>query len=262
MQQVTLSFETFVSGRMSPALICSIPKSGTYLVSALLQQLGSEQTHFHVSKNEYSDYRTGNREDHRRHPEHFRVVAPFKSVLDGLAQGQHAVSHLPCSDEVQEACRQRGIRVIFLFRDLRDCVVSYMRFLADTGRDNSRHSEWIKEQGPRRLVCFLKSYGWFFEAAEPLIPWEDSSIAVSVRYEDLVGHFGPEAQRGALDALCGQLGISSRTDADRVLQDSLNTPTLTWSGARINRNLYWSDEAEEQFVRLRGAAVNAQLHYT
>ncbi len=246
----------------SPSLVCSIPKSGTYLVSALLQGLGSEKTHFHLSRHEYSDYSVGKPEEHRQHPERFRVVAPFDTVLRSLTPGQHAVSHLPCCNDVEEVCQQRGIKVFFLCRDLRDCLVSYMRFLADTGRDNSHESQWIKEQGPRRLLCFLKSYGWFLAAAEPLVPWQDSSVAVSLRYEELAGDFGRQAQQQALDRVCQQLGVGLNVQAHAVLQDSLNRPTLTWSGGRTDRSAYWSDEVEELFVRLGGAAVNALLNYT
>ena len=226
-----------------------------------MQQLGSEKTHFHISRHEYSDYSMGDVEEQRQHPEQFRVIAPFETILDSVGPGQHAVSHLPCYDDVVEACREREMKVFFLCRDLRDCLVSYMRFLADTGRDNSHESQWIKEQGPRRLLCFLESYGWFIKSAEPLIPWRESSLSVTLRYEDIIGDFGLEAQRQALDCLCRQLGVSFPAQPYKLLQSLLNSPTLTWSGHRTNRSFYWSDEAEEQFVRLGGAALNASLSY-
>src|SRR4051794_23847707 len=118
-----------------PVLICSIPKAGTYLLSSIVEMLGFCKTHFHISKNEYSNYSFGSHEEHRKNPENFRVVASYRDVLLSLRPGTHAVSHLPCEEEIQAICRRNAIKVFFLARDLRDCAISYMRFLADTGRD-------------------------------------------------------------------------------------------------------------------------------
>ncbi len=239
-----------------PALICSIPKAGTYL-------LGFCKTHFHISKDEYSDYSFGSREEQRKHPEKFRVVAPYQEVLSSLLPGTHAVSHLPCEEDIQIVCRQNAIKIFFLARDLRDCAISYMRFLADTGRDASAQAEWMQvEDGPRRLIRFLETYDWFFAVARSVISWQSSPIANIIHFEQLLGDYGTAAQRRAIEQICAHVELDTeRIDVHSVLNSTLHIPTLTWSGQRTQRSFYWSDRAQQRFVELGGDALNCYLGY-
>lgn len=244
-------------------LICSIPKAGTYLLSDILQALGFCKTHFHISKNEYSDYSFGSREEHRKAPEKFRVVASYQDVLSSLRPGIHAVSHLPCEEETQAVCRRNAVKVLFLARDLRDCAISYMRFLADTGRDGSWQSEWMQtEDGPRRLIRFLETYHWFFAAAKPITSWQSCPIASTIRFESLLGDYGTAAQHQAIEQICTHVELGALPlDTNSLLSSTLHTPTLTWSGQRTQRSLYWSDAAEKRFVELGGDVLNRHLGY-
>jgi hypothetical protein len=246
-----------------PVLICSIPKAGTYLLSSIVEILGFAKTHFHISKDEYSDYRFGSREEHRKNPEKFRVVASYQSVLSSLPPGTHAVSHLPCDEGVQTVCRQSAIKVFFLARDLRDCAISYMRFLADTGRDDSAQAEWMQaEDGPQRLIRFLETYHWFFAAAQSIISWQSCPIANTIRFESLLGDYGVAAQHHAIEQICAHVCLeAARVNMQALLSSTLHTPTLTWSGQRTQRSLYWSDTAEQRFIELGGDALNRHLGY-
>ena len=228
-----------------------------------MEKLGFKAIHFHISRNEFSDYSFGLRDEQRSYPEKFTVGAPFRDALTFLQPGQHAVSHLPPDYDVEDACRDFNIKVLFLFRDLRDCAISYMRFLADTGRDKSRHSDWMKaEDGPERFRKYLEVYNWFFRAAEPLLSWRNNDRAYSVQYEALVGDFGEEVQHGVLDMICRHLSIDADSiDFPQILRASLNVSTLTWSGNRTERSDYWSEACERAFVELGGADVNRQLGY-
>src|SRR5215471_6699301 len=145
------------------SLVCSIPKSGTYLLNDILQRLGSRDTNWHISRNQYSAYQFGSLDEYRAYPEKFSVIAPFRDILARVSRGAHTVSHLAPDEDVVSACALLKFKVFFVCRDLRDCAVSYMRFLAATGRDGTAESSWIQaEDGPDRFSRFLDTYSWFF----------------------------------------------------------------------------------------------------
>ncbi len=244
-------------------MICSVPKSGTYLLSEILSNLGIRKSNWHVSKEELSDYSSGSRDDQRSHPEEFRVVRPFYSSIAMLPPHSHLVSHLPCEPEVKTVCAQEGVKVFFLYRDLRDCAVSYMRFLADTGRDRSAESDWVHvEDGPRRFLAFLKTYNWLFRFAATLAPWQEEVDVLPVQFEVLACDEGVARQMALLKQICIHLDLdASAIDLRAVFRRSFKAPTLTWSGRRTDRSFYWSREVEKEFEALGGAEINAALGY-
>lgn len=241
-------------------LVCSIPKAGTYFLAELLAACGGVNTRLHVSKHEFSDYGSGSLEMQRRYPEQFQVRMPLAQCLSQIDGGEFALSHLPCDAEVCEVLV--NCKVVFLYRDLRDCVISYMRFLASTGRDNSAASEWIRLSGTDRLVAFLELYSWFFEAAAAMLKWTTHPAAIAVSYEALAGDGGPQTQVAALLRVCEHIGRpSDASRASRILADCQNKNTLTWSGKRTLRSEFWSSRAEELFISHGGQMVNKVLGY-
>jgi hypothetical protein len=245
------------------SLVCSVPKSGTYFLSEILEQLGITKTHFHISRNEFSDYRGGTLGEYRSYPEKFRREAAYEVPLRSLAQSHHAVGHLPCESDVRDTCRKLGIKVLFLYRDLRDCLISYMRFLASTGRDASATSDWMKApEGPDRLRSFLRTYGWFIEAAQPIAKWHTDDEALPLQFEALAGDYGEEIQNNVVTSICQHLCISA-SDAKKkaAIEKSIYCKTITWSGNRTKRSLYWSDEVQRQFENLGGVELNRSLGY-
>jgi Sulfotransferase domain len=245
------------------SLVCSIPKSGTYLLNDILQKLGSCDTHWHISRDEYCAYQFGSLDEYRADPEKFRVLASFRDTLSRVARGEHAVSHLAPDEDVVSACALLKFKVFFAYRDLRDCAVSYMRFLAATGRDSTAESSWIQaEDGPDRFSRFLETYSWFFRQAMPITLWRDQPFALSVQYERLVGDYGTDAQHDALAAICRHLDLQPSTpDLERTLRQSLKSATLTSSGYRSDRRNYWSDAVQQRFTDFGGAELNRILGY-
>lgn len=247
----------------SRSVICSIPKSGTYLLSEILSNLGIRKSNWHVSKEELSDYSCGSREDHRKHPEEFRVVRPYEKSIALLPAHSHLVSHLPCEPDICAVCRREGVKVFFLYRDLRDCAISYMRFLADTGRDRCEQSDWLRcEDGPARFAAFLRTYDWFFPSAATLTPWRRRPEVLPVEFETLVGDRGIVKQTAILKQIRAHLTVDAAVaDLPAVFRRSFTAPTLTWSGRRTERALYWSAEVQRLFEETGGAQANTELGY-
>jgi len=243
-------------------LVCSIPKSGTYLLGRIFEELGLEDTCLHISRSESSLYQNGNLQAYRSSPERFRVDQPFRECVSQICPRQFAVSHLPCDSETKKLATE--LRVVFLHRDLRDCLISLMRFIADSGRDACFGSAWIQmPDGPERLAAFMKTYDWFCaQWVEPLLGWQKQAGVLSVSFEDLMGDNGQVQQRLCVQALCSHVGIDPMAiDLDRILLSALNVSTLTWSGNRSRRDQYWSSAAEATFKKMKGIELNRKLGY-
>lgn len=243
-------------------LVCSVPKSGTYLLSAILSELGVQDTRLHISREVSSLLVGGTRDDYRTNPDDYKFAIPAQGAIQSIPPGHFALSHLGCDRNTRNACR--GLSILFLYRDLRDCSVSFMRFIADTGRDNSAQASWIRaEDGPARMAAFLDAYRWYYDDwVAPMLDWQWQRQALPVRFESLLGDFGATDQHQTLTAICRHIGVDSSTiNFEAVFSAALSTSTITWSGNRTRRDRYWSPEVESRFQAYGGLDLNRRLGY-
>jgi hypothetical protein len=246
-------------------MVCSIPKAGTYLVGEVLRRLGTVAAGFHFSTDGlmFMDSRFATREEARNEFGRFCHAVPIERALPLVLPGQHAVSHLECTPRTRELLTD--FKVVFVYRDLRAALVSWMRFHQDTGREAQWNWIWPEYPNKReRLVVFLREAGAvFFGVCRAMQPWFAEPGAFGVRFETLHGDDGPDAQA----RLCEELAVildhpnPSSTPAD-LLPGLTTTPTLTSSGARTRRDEYWSAAAEELFQGLGGGELNAFFGYS
>ena len=110
--------------------VCTIPKSGTYLIAEFLKQVGMRATNLHLDLHRFGDYGAADLETGRCFPERILVAEPLEDSIKRICDGEFAVGHLP----VSAAPLFRDFGVIFSRRNIRDVLISYCRFTADTGR--------------------------------------------------------------------------------------------------------------------------------
>ncbi len=246
-----------------PVVVCSIPKAGTYFVAGLLHQLGCEPTDLHLASEHLTDYRGLSREVARSTDYLNHIVAlPLPKALALIRPGQFAVGHLECTEEIRRLLQP--FKKIFVFRDLRDALVSYMRFLADTQRGGARTLE-LKDlpDGPSKMLRFLESSEHVFvDATRSILDWRHTAEVFPIRFETLYGDQGPAAQEQLVIELHQFLELQNEVGPPRqILDEVIGSPTMTWSGARSNRMLYWDDHVEERFRQFGGHEMNARLGY-
>lgn len=245
-------------------MVCSVPKAGTYFVGEALRRLGSVPTGLHFSGDGrmLMDARFATREEARNEFGRLCHVVPPERVLPLVRPGQHALSHLECTPRVRALLT--GFKVVFVYRDLRDAFVSWMRFHRDTGREARWNHIWPAHPDPRgQLVAFLREAGGLFGAVcRAMLPWLADPAAFRVRFETLHGDDGPEAQERLCVALAAFLGHAAPPAAPAAVLPGLTAAqTLTSSGARTRREGFWSDAAEDLFRAFGGAELNAALGY-
>ena len=216
-----------------PVFVNSIPKSGTYLLAAILEELGLDSTHWHVFETFYDDYTDVPLEIARVHPERFRIREPVERTANRLRPGQFAVGHLPYNDRTRQALR--NCFVIFLKRDLRECLVSHMRWQAATGRDQSA---WTRIEDPQqRVLAYLSKWGRsFIRRARSITEWAGCADRV-LTFDDLHNRLAIEQLAASLDAVF---------DA-RAIRRALNAPSLTRLPF-VTQEAVWSKEADRRLV--------------
>lgn len=238
-------------------VVVSIPKSGTYLVAELLKALGYRSTGMHLAETAYTDYTGSRLEDARRDPGRFTRSEPLPAALTRIGPGEFAVGHLPFKAEVVEATAP--FKRLFVTRDLRWALISYMRFMHSTGRLGAKHLAWYPIADLRkRCYVFLQTTAPYLlkRFYEGLAGWSQLTDVLPVRFEDVVSQ-GPRATR-TVESIARFLDLP-HCDASSVLRASLAAETITKSEGLTQLDDYWSREAERTFIAIGGPELNARL---
>jgi len=238
-------------------IVVSIPKSGTYLVAEFLKALGYRWTGMHLAELAYTDYSGSALDDARRDPGRFARSEPLIISLERIHAGDFAVGHLPFKADIIDATRP--FKRLFVARDLRTALISYMRFLHSTGRLEARHLPWYSVSDPRqRCLVFLQTSAPYMlkRFYEPMVGWSKLHGTLQVRFEDLTG----DSTRAAsvIESVAAFLGAPTG-EAQRVLRASLQSETITKSDGLTRLDDYWSPEAERHFLEIGGVELNARL---
>jgi hypothetical protein len=245
-----------------PLLLLSVPKAGTYLLAEILRLLGSEPTHLHLAVDVLSDYRGATLQEQRDEYTRFTRPVPMTRAARLIQPGQFAVGHLPCSPDVKQTFEK--FKKVFICRDLRDCLVSMLRFAVDTRRE--AHLNWIWDQfsePSERLLQMLRHAGpdfiaWF----RGIAGWQADPAVFKTRFETLQGDKGTPTQQEVILELGRFLDCPVTPEQARgILDQVLGTPTKTWSGRRSNREEFWNSAIEQEFESLGGRSLNEELGY-
>jgi hypothetical protein len=224
-------------------VVHSIPKAGTYLLGKTLAVFGYIDTEMHLSVAGVDDYRGRDNEQKRQDYLEFGVdirAACIPEILTAFAE----------------------FKQIFTCREIRDSLVSHMRFVAT--RKNKRFDVWTSIPDDRqRLIRYLQTTASdFTRIAEPALGWLHEPHVLSVRFERLCGSEGAEAQRREFQRIVEHLEIGDRVIVDQnLIQRIIGAETTTFSGNHTNHAALWSDQAEEIYRQIGGDRLNAALGY-
>jgi len=240
-----------------PALVLSLPKSGTYLVAELLKALVYRSTGMHLAEKAYTDYSEAEIQDARRDPGRFARSEPLDKSLTRIQPGEFAVGHLPFNEATREATTR--FKRIYLTRDLRTALISYMRFMHSTGRLGAEQLAWYPIADSRkRLIVFLTTTAPYLlnRFYQCMAGWTELDDVLHERFEDLTA--GPAKATAVIDRVAAHLGVSGY-DGPTVLQTILAAETITKSGRLTRLREYWSPDAEKRFIEIGGLELNARL---
>lgn len=175
-----------------PRLLCnSIPKSGTHALSRLLDLYPSVMgAGRHLRQHELG--LDGS------HVDPWRLVA---AELAKVGPGKYATSHLPAAPELREVLSRLGFRTLFMVRDPRDMLISYMFYVM--GRERHRLHRRLAgaySTDDERLMALIEgveadtAFGSGVPSAserlDDYLGWIGWPLALTCRFEDLIGPRG------------------------------------------------------------------------
>jgi hypothetical protein len=242
-------------------MIISMAKAGTYFVGAMLREMGFVDTHLHLWETGLHDYRWKTIEQMVRDYTKFEIRIDIDHSSRLILPGQFAVGHLKFVRPARRATE--NFRRLFVVRDLRDCLISLMRWFALDGRGVNLSTGWrLIENKKEKMAAFLETAGRriiqrLFYA--PLVGWAFEPHTLRVDYEVLVGDHGVARQSDLLVRLADHIGARFPGCAASFVDTIKGIPTKTSTGERSDRASYWSEAAEHWFIAHGGNAVQRFL---
>jgi sulfotransferase 6B1 len=171
------------------AVANSMPKSGTHLLATLYDQLEGMRL-----SGQLVAFDCGDRFD----PE--PRLEEIDKVLRRLRDSRYVGGHLICEPEIEAMVRERNIRMVTILRDPRAVIVSGAHYVMDAkqlkDRDEALELFPDRDSMLRALVFGYAEPGekfYFPEIGERFrayASWADSSVGLTVRFEDLIGGRG------------------------------------------------------------------------
>ena len=243
----------------SKAIVISIPKSGTYLISELLRNADFKTVRLNVRKNTIRDFRWKDMNDIENLDQPF----PLGVVVKMISPGQLIAGHVEYDDYTKTVLK--NFKKIFIFRNLRDCLVSNMRHVERWGvQIDDRDMLRKMKPGPTKLLEYMKTTTMkhFLNNTKKIIGWYNEQDAFKISYEELLGDFGKKKRNQKLLDLFHFLNKNlDINNIDNILNSTFENDTLTKSGKRTNVNEYWNEQVESKFCELGFNQLNHQLGY-
>jgi hypothetical protein len=245
---------------MTKVIVCSVPKSGTYFLGQILTRLGMRDTKLHIHLRSFTDYNHVDLETARKKASQLSVPEPIGKSLQRIGPGEFAVGHLP----ITTAHLLRDFEIIFIYRNVRDILVSFCRWIAETGRWPDEGAWRAQPEGPERLLGFLQSHHTKLrKLIDSSANWTAHPSVTRVSFEELMGDYGAAAAAAAIRQVAQASASDGQSDAELLdlLEQAKSTETITRSAGRSVRAKFWNEAVEREFVRRGFAAVNTRLGF-
>ena len=259
-------------------ILVSVPKAGTYLAAQILQQLGLTDSHLHLRHDDQAtgvyDFRGAPMKMSMKEQEQRFIPMPLHEALSMVHSNEFVLGHLPPIPEVKNQL-YLDFKIVFLVRDLRDCLISHMRYMISIGGVSAAEHPWCtlqdeQERFKQYLINYADKIGplvnmkliacWEYDLRNPYPGMEIHKL----HFEDLVSA-DQSAATAAVDSLSSFLGLAQRDDLDSIIRHVIGAETLTKSGSQTFRDKYWSSFAEEWFTErildAQGNNVNKLIDY-
>ncbi len=244
-------------------MLCSVSKSGTYLISNFLSELGFENSKIHLNDYEYSDYsKASSINEARKTPEKFKIQSEFSKIVNQIKPNQFAVGHFSTFNKKYLS----DFKTIFIYRDLKKCCASFDLWTAKTTRwvNYENNSNWRKNINNKTFASdFLEEHGHsLLSLFDKTIPWIDEQEVLKVKFENLIGENGRELQIYEYEKIIRYLGIKiTRFQLESKISNTLNKESLTKVNKKIDYDFYLNKEFLKKFKHLGFNKLNKRLGY-
>ena len=239
-----------------PVFLVTLPKSGTYFLGKILEELGYANPQIHAGPDAFHDYRNHSLKEQMDSYLDFAVSLPYSLQIQLTQKGQLLLGHLP----FEYAPLLREQTLFLTIRDLRYVFVSALKFLQrrEFYKDRSWFSKGTSEEA---LFLFISDERamQFIRSGEQMLEWCKFRPESVIRYEYIIDdkhkYFEPTFKRIA--------NILSLPYSDLLLarERALGQQTHSYSGQPSRLMGIWSERIEEKFQEIGGHVINTSLGY-
>ena len=170
---------------------------------------------------------------------------------------------MDCNPEVIQCLAD--FKKIFIYRELRDALISQMRFQADASHGEEAGAWKERPEGPERMAAFLRdptAANYMFSRFQNMRGWLQEPGVFCLSFESLYGDRGKKIQEQTIRGLHEFLEVPFRLEnSQESVARLIGKPTRTWSGKRSAKEKYWNARVEELFCRLGGSELSAAFEY-
>lgn len=230
---------TSIKGRFigPKVLMNSLPKAGTNLLEQALNQYPLL-------------HRSG-----------FRTLRDWEALSDStvrrlqrLERGGVTLGHLPAHPPLIEALDKYGIKVLFMIRDPRDMLVSYVKYVTSIDVTHPAHRYFLDLPNDHsRLLAVINGVDGIVSpisvVLEKFSGWLDSGAMV-IRFEDIIGPKGggsKDKQLKVVYDIAEFLGIKIESgDAEKISSAIYSPRSITFRKAKVNS---WQGVFEEEHIQ-------------
>jgi hypothetical protein len=160
--------------KASNVLITSVPKCGTHLLKQVV--LGAPF------------YKRG---------KWISLQKSIREQIDGCHDQTVMVGHLEYSEELVRYLNKKGIRRLFIYRDPRDMLISYVFYVKEIAPEHELRNYFLHVLGSdeERIMKLITgfhyqeenlTYGDLTLHYQPFLPWIEDKGTLALRFEDLV----------------------------------------------------------------------------
>ena len=217
----------------------SIPKSGTHLLERLLYLLPCISRQF---------ARTF----------HVQEAVPFERRCARLKQGQFLVCHLYFQEEYLRILEDHDIKPVFLIRDPRDVLLSYINYITRINLKHPLHRHFahhLKSDKERLHFCMRGSqqphHDTIAEMLGKFYPWTRSAQVLTVRFRDLIGEAGggsARVQRRTVDSILNFIGVNLEEKKKGALISQIYHPrSKTFHRGQIDQ---WKKRYDDEDIKI------------
>jgi len=218
----SIIFLFFVHYLHAGVVICSIPKCGTHLLMALLSEIGYTIKGCMVS------------------PTFLHLHAD--RLRTELGSREYTITHAIASKENIEILQRTGHKVIFIYRDPRDQLISFARYLRQFIKKNRlTAAHWpyndmitklmVTYSIDTRVYCdrfwsdpLFTTMGSIADFYRRYMHWQDCPYVYTTRFEALVGAKGGGSdalQEQEVSNICAYLGVERTPDQIKEIANRL-----------------------------------------
>ncbi len=194
-------------------------------------------------------------------------IALAQRWLHAIPPGQYLSGHVPWTEATAGLLRAEGLKHVIIVRDPRDVLVSFVHYVVRPEHILSRDFRDLSPdervrlalEGGRGAASGVQITG-LREGFASILAWQQEPSVLFVRFEALIGERGDGSsaeQRAAVQAICQHLELA-HDDAliDQVCLRAFDTGAATFRRGKIGA---WRDELTPEQIDLANASFAALL---